>query len=263
MFLLSTNKEDTLSLVWDQRINEAWRLNFRRRLFAWEQEEFSRLLSILSCGPVVNVGHGDCMVWNAGAGESFSTTAMFRWSQQTRGSSFPHMNLVWNKVVPPKVQFFAWLAWKGKIKTSTFLQRIGVLDVQTSNSCCFCNVCPESIEHVFLHCPIVWRIWAGLFSWWGFSGVLPESICGLFEWWSGFKFRGALKKLWEAIPSTILYSIWKIRNDCRFNSIQPKWEEALDQLKMRLVLWVKDNSGLENYSIQDFIYNLNSIRALL
>lgn len=75
-------------------------------------------------------------------------------------------------MAPPKVQFFGSLAWRGRVKTAEFLHRIGVLDDQVSVLCAFCRNAVESVSHVLLHCPLVWRVWSELMNWWDMCWVV-------------------------------------------------------------------------------------------
>ena len=95
---------------------------------------------------------------------------------------------MWINYLPPKVQFFGWLAWKHKVKTSVFLQRIGVLDENASALCVFCKSEDESVDHVLISCQLVWKVWGGLLQWWGVLWVVPGSVVCLLQWWPGYNF---------------------------------------------------------------------------
>ncbi|XP_028057000.1 uncharacterized protein LOC114260993 [Camellia sinensis] len=135
-----------------------------------------------------------------------------RWAASSIGM-FSVSSLIWNNVLPPKMQFFGWLMWKHKIKTSVFLQKIGVLTGGVSTLCYFCKEEEESVRHVLLHCPFVWNVWSSLLKWWGLQWVIPDSVAGLLSWWESGKLKKRERKIWKIVP-VALWSIWKLRNDC-------------------------------------------------
>ncbi|CAL5409515.1 unnamed protein product [Camellia sinensis] len=61
-------------------------------------------------------------------------------------------------VIPLKIGDQMWLAWKNKVKTVVFLQRIGVLNGNASTLCGLSKNEEESSLHVLQHCPFVWRV---------------------------------------------------------------------------------------------------------
>ena len=66
-----------------------------------------------------------------------------------------------NPCVPTKICFFAWEVWWGKVLTSDQLKKRGF----SLASCCpFCGKAEEVMEHIFIHCPMLWRLWTVLFS---------------------------------------------------------------------------------------------------
>lgn len=95
--------------------------------------------------------------------------SIWKWVVACKGPTIIVTKSIWNNLAPPKVQFLSWLAWRGWIKSSEFLQRIGVLNSNVSALCVFYKFEVESLNHVLLHCPKIWRIWASIVSWWNLS----------------------------------------------------------------------------------------------
>lgn len=87
-----------------------------------------------------------------------------------------------------KLNFFAWLECKGRIKTSEFLQRIGVLNLDANTACVFCNSEAETLNHILLFCPFVWKVGSEMISWCWFHWVILASVEGIPPWRLGFKF---------------------------------------------------------------------------
>ncbi|KAL7237853.1 hypothetical protein ACSBR2_004038 [Camellia fascicularis] len=136
-------------------------------------------------------------------------------------------------------QYHLLLSWKRRIKTSNYLQRMGILENYTSLHCVFCNEEEETDNHVLLHCPFVWLVWSKIMRWWDVQWVIPKSVDELLLWWSGSKFKKLEKKIWRIIPFAVLWSVWKLRNDCIFNNAQPSLEELCELIKVRIAIWFK------------------------
>lgn len=66
--------------------------------------------------PPLNRNEVDKPVWLAAILGKFVVSVLYKHTDLAAGG-----NLVWVNYLPPKVQFFGWLAWKHKVKTSVFL----------------------------------------------------------------------------------------------------------------------------------------------
>ncbi|XP_028068482.1 uncharacterized protein LOC114271065 [Camellia sinensis] len=228
----------------------------RRPSHQWEVEEQSRIIDVLRAAPALRVGVKDKSRWLASqTGQSFVTT-LYRQCELDFGDCVSASRLVWMKYLPPKVQFFGWLAWKYKVKTSVFLKKIGVLDENASALCVFCKLEDESVEHVLISCPLVWKVWAGLLQWWGVLWVVPGSMECLLQWWARNNFSKAERRIWNAIPLLALWSIWNHRNDCLFNNVQPDIGELHEVIIIKLAIWLKATTKDYHYTINDFLYNI-------
>jgi hypothetical protein len=94
------------------------------------------------------------------------------------------------------------------------------------NRCCLCKLNRESVDHLFLHCEDGSALWNAIFSCFGLSWVMPNSVAGLFAcWWLGACFRSAI--VWKTVPLCLLWSLWRERNDRNFND----QERTLEELK--------------------------------
>lgn len=111
------------------------------------------------------------------------------WLQVARGPNLRIAKWLWQVAVPPKLQFFGWLAWRGRVKTKVFLHQIGVLFANASTLCVFCRTEEETINHVLLHCPLVWKAWAGILNWCDVCWVIPGLVEALLHWWAGARFK--------------------------------------------------------------------------
>ncbi|KAL7262113.1 hypothetical protein ACSBR1_000488 [Camellia fascicularis] len=176
-----------------------WSLLFRRRLYDWEEREVSRLKELLISGSNCCDNLEDKPVWLAAGSGMFSISSVYRSEAVSLGPSFFTSKLVWNNLAPPKVQFFCWLAWKNRVKSADFLQKIGVLQASSPALCAFCKSVAESNCHVLLYCQFSWRVWTAMLNWWEVQGALPGSVEAVLHWWEGAKLSKKEKLLWKVI----------------------------------------------------------------
>ncbi|XP_028105754.1 uncharacterized protein LOC114304806, partial [Camellia sinensis] len=181
---------------------------------------------LLGLAPAAKPGQSLVSVFYKHTNLAFGANAIFsRW--------------VWISYLPPKVQFFGWLAWRYKVKTLVFLQHLGILGRDSSTLCTFWKSQQESIDHVLIFCPMVWRVWSELLQWWGVVWVVPGSIQGLFQWWAGHSCRNEARRIWSAIPLVTLWSLWKHKNECIFQGTQPQLQDLHELIVTRLAFWFK------------------------
>ncbi|CAL5404505.1 unnamed protein product [Camellia sinensis] len=264
LFNLSTDKEGSLQQFMARKSSpNNWNFPIRRVLFSWELVEEANLLGLLSSALSLSIDRADHLIW-ASASTSpgvFSVSSLYSASNSILG---PHSNIckhIWNGVVPPKVSFFTWLAWKNKVKTAVFMHRIGILDASASLICPFCRSDPESAVHILLHCPFSWLIWSSIINEWGFSWCIQGSVDDLLQWWMTVKLKNFDRLIWRAIPLIALWSLWNLRNECVFAEAQPSLSGLSENIKIRAVLWLKASIKDLPYSVDDLTFNWRQIRG--
>ncbi|XP_028102574.1 uncharacterized protein LOC114301812 [Camellia sinensis] len=163
----------------------------------WELEELKRLRIILLNAPSIRDGMVDRLKWNAENSRVFTVAFAYKWSAASVEASTNLVGCIWKNLAPPKVQFFGWLAWKERIKTASYLQRLGVLTATSDINCIFCKDKVEDINH----------------------------------WWTGLKLKKKELPIWKAIPLAVFWSIWKQRNESIFKGLQVNFEGLCDSIK--------------------------------
>ncbi|XP_028114459.1 uncharacterized protein LOC114312434 [Camellia sinensis] len=264
LYSLSVGKDESVGLVYSRRTGAGeWNLNFRRSLFQWNVEELRRMSTMLLNAPVLREGRRDILSWSADTSGSFSIALAYRWSQLGLGAISKTAAFIWKNVSPHKVQFFGWLAWKWRVKSSSYLHKIGVLNAGSSVNCTFCNGEVESGLHMLLLCPFSWRIWSKIIEWWGIQWATLRSVSSLLNWWRGWKVSKQLKLIWNVVPLAVLWSIWKQRNDCLFNSAQADVKSLCDSVKVRIAFWTKSSCPAVVYSVNDIVHHLQQVIVCL
>ena len=90
--------------------------------------------------------------------------------------SFPWKS-IWKQKIPSRVAFFVWTAALRKCLTIDNLRKrkVCILDW-----CYMCKCNSESVNHLFLHCPVASELWDMVFGLFGVNWVMPLSVVGLF-----------------------------------------------------------------------------------
>ena len=76
-----------------------------------------------------------------------------------------------------------------------------------ANRCPLCRKDEENIEHLSLHCPMVWGIWSFMLTSVGVAWVPPWLIKDWFFSWNNLPVRKSERKAWRAAPFCMLWAI--------------------------------------------------------
>ncbi|KAL6330611.1 hypothetical protein AAG906_003219 [Vitis piasezkii] len=98
---------------------------------------------------------------------------------------------IWRSSVPPKVAFFTWKAFWGKVLALNQLQRRGNF---LANRCFLCLSKAKTVDHL-LHCAKTRVLWNFLFSLFGVSWILSCSVEETLLRWHGSFVGKARKRL--------------------------------------------------------------------
>ena len=104
----------------------------------------------------------DTLWWKSNPTGMFTVKSAAKWCESLNGPNLEILELIWHIPFPSKAQFFSWLAWKGRIKSSDHLHRLDILSATVSSDCVFCQTEIESLNHVLLLCLFAWKVWSNL-----------------------------------------------------------------------------------------------------
>ncbi|KAE8725734.1 hypothetical protein F3Y22_tig00008146pilonHSYRG00076 [Hibiscus syriacus] len=150
-----------------------WRIEIRRVLFEWELswDEF--------IGTLNRVAHGsaeaDSVIWIGASSGMYVPKSFCVAAYVGNSSSDDFWNLVWAKLAPLKVEAFVWRAALQRIPSLVDLARMGVVNLE-SVTCVLYSRDPETINHLFCHCSIVWRLWQKWALRWNIHFVCPGLV---------------------------------------------------------------------------------------
>ncbi|KAI8528943.1 hypothetical protein RHMOL_Rhmol12G0187200 [Rhododendron molle] len=234
---------------------------FRRNLFDWEKElqtELSHLLDV--SGVVARDEREDRLSWFGCNSNVFSVKSFYNLFRAHPSNPDKTFELIWRNAAPHRVQCFGWLVYLGRVKTSEYHLRLGIINNEEEALCKFCFAELETADHLLLHCKFVWDTWGNVLSWWGIQGPLPNALDDLYRWWDDWNFKAKKRIIWDCLLFAVLWTIWLTRNEAVFNQTSPNWCEMQETIKIRVALRVKTKTGdKEDYSMDDFIFKLGSI----
>ena len=64
-----------------------------------------------------------------------------------------------------------------------------------ANRCFLCGKDGENIQHLFIHCPMIWELWASLLAAMGIFWVLPLLVKDLIIGWNRIPVRKEERKI--------------------------------------------------------------------
>ena len=68
---------------------------------------------------------------------------------------------VWSRFIPPSRLALTWCVMLNRLPTEDRLCKSGL---QLASRCSICGVSSESVDHLFLHCPLAVALWEAVFS---------------------------------------------------------------------------------------------------
>ncbi|KAH0724746.1 hypothetical protein KY284_000611 [Solanum tuberosum] len=167
--------------------------------------------------------------------------------------------VLWNKGLPFKINFFLWRVWKRKIATDDNLKK---MRINIASKCWCCDRKEkETMTHLFLTAPIanmLWRYFA-LFTGINIKGMHLQQL--IISWWKQ-KATPKLQSIYRAIPTIIMWSLWKRRNALKHGNVI-SWEgmvemtiEVVRQMVKTEFPWIKKM----RWSWQEIVHRLNQYK---
>ena len=134
----------------------------------------------------------------------------------------------------------------GRIPTADALRRrnIQVRDA----SCQLCGEVEESVDHLFTGCIFATVLWQHISSWCKVQNLFAFSFKDLLEAHNYVGLSGRTKDIFYGIIIIGCWSIWKARNNTKFQLKKAKMEEVIGEVKALGFLWAKNRAKLSSLS---------------
>ncbi|GJY70994.1 RNA-directed DNA polymerase, eukaryota, reverse transcriptase zinc-binding domain protein [Tanacetum coccineum] len=149
--------------------------------------------------------------------------------------------MIWNKLVPKKVNIFVWRALRGRLPVCVELDRRGVdLD---SVLCPSCNNIMETCSHSLITCDLAMGVWDKIFSWWKAVCVNAFSLDEFFSLNGNVNVPTYFSRVWQAVIWSTGYFIWKERNACVFGNKISSTNKIVQDIQLRSYEWIVRRSN--------------------
>ncbi|KAK1261940.1 putative ribonuclease H protein [Acorus gramineus] len=218
--------------------NGYWEVLVRRNLNDSEMEDYLGLLELLQGVLVVPTGR-DRVVWKPAPTDGFCVMSCYEWLSRSRLGA-PQVarkhKEIWGCHVPLKVKTFMWLVYHERILTKAYLAK---WSTNINLACGLCGETEETVEHLFLLCPIAKEAWRWLCLATGMDG----NFASLEELWrSGRRLRvvgdrSVATKVSQSYIPAVLWSIWLTRNLVVFRGCYPYVENICEGAVRFIVEW--------------------------
>ncbi|KAL6346450.1 hypothetical protein AAG906_033246 [Vitis piasezkii] len=236
LYRVSSVRNLTVSNVLGNSFPLSWNFNFRRNLTDSEIDLLQRLMSSLH-SVLLSPSSSDSRAWSLSSSGSFSVKSFFNaLSKDSNPLMFLPAKFLWSSKVPSKVKALAWLVAHGKVNTNDKLQLRRPYKALCPQWCILCKGNGESIDHLFLHCPVTIGLWHRLFNLVGVIWVPPRSIEDI---------RG--KILWQIACLTLIWMVWQERNNRIFEDKGRTEEVVWDLIRFYSSLWASCLKLLEEF----------------
>jgi hypothetical protein len=219
-----------------------WSLNWRRRLFQWEEDSLANLLASLANILLSSVDDG--WRWNVEPDGIFSVKSSYDSLSYALGDLPPPSELeefawanIWKSPAPSKLIVFSWQLLHGRLPTKDNLISRRVFCPQEDSSCVWCTFPCESSLHLFLHCNMAHVIWYDIFRWLGVVIVMPNNVFTLFECLCGAAKNIKVRKGYMLVWHATLWIIWLARNNRIFKEVIKNSADLVEEIKVMTWRW--------------------------
>ncbi|GJW13637.1 RNA-directed DNA polymerase, eukaryota [Tanacetum coccineum] len=158
----------------------------------------------------------------------------------------------WVKLIPIKVNIFAWRARRDCLPTRVNLMHRGV-DLTTSN-CPICHEFEEDINHILLSCDFAKSVMRRVCRWWDLDLQGWSSFQEWQTWFLSLRLASKNKNCLEGVFYVAWWSIWSFRNRCVFEDSPPRRSTIFDDIVLHSFNWCH-NRCKSKFSWVDWLKN--------
>ena len=262
LFRLSTQKSAMVSAMgWFEGTLWKWSLAWKKELSQQEAELMANLIDLLSHHFPLPTQE-DSITWK-GKKEYSAKILQHLLNMEMEVEVDRMVCSVWMKLVPPKVEFFMWLALLGKLNTKEMLYKKGLLSANQT-SCTFCGSHLESLDHVLLHCPFSWRVWNSIADDLGQKLVSHSTFKQFYNACLSVQWRSkGLKKIWVSTLFAVSWRLWMVRNELIFQGKELNLAEVYHSIRWRVAEWTRAWKAKPPYKVDDLARNFSTIPAIM
>jgi hypothetical protein len=200
-------------------------ISFRRALVDNKLVQWFHLVAQIS--HVQLVQGSDHFKWSLTKSGLFTVHSMYQHLIDSR-TPFLHKR-IWKIRIPLKIKIFLWFLQRGVVLTKDNLAK---KNWKGSQQCICCNM-NESIQHLFIDCPLTQMIWRIIF----FATNLkpPRSIHHMFGSWLNNQDKKIKSLIWVGVAA-FCWALWRCRNDVIFKNLKTN---SVMQVIFRGAYWLR------------------------
>ena len=178
------------------------------------------------CSVVSLTEDEDKLVWLLSSSRQFSVKSFYLAMQSMERVPYKFW---WKIKIPLRIKTFIWLILKKSILTRDILIKRGG---NCAKNCLFCGQ-DESIDHLFLHCPLARYVWNVVNVATGMKCQFTNVQQCLIEWLGGFD-KKTKKKVTVGVAA-VFWGLWKTRNLACFEN---KWPNEPVEVIHKIGYWI-------------------------
>ncbi|KAF4355156.1 hypothetical protein G4B88_027028 [Cannabis sativa] len=148
---------------------------------------------------------------------------------------------LWGRFNIPKHRFILWLALQGRLRTREKSHRFVIIDCP---NCLLCNNGLEIINHLCFECSKTKQCVMEISHWLGWGGQATTELNRVSKWINRTKTCRFSRKVMVAGLASLVYHVWKTRNELIWQAKEPNWVNLTARIKenvkqMVVFVWPK------------------------
>ncbi|KAJ9564448.1 hypothetical protein OSB04_000414 [Centaurea solstitialis] len=158
----------------------------------------------------VNSSRSDFWNWDWHNKGTFSVKHLVKLLQHDPGGESGE-KIIWNPLIPLKVNIFLWRLFKEAISTRFNLSKRGVH--LNSLACIFCEDEVETTDHCLFSCTSSSNLWRKIWAWWGLNLPRLSSVSDFHNFVQQSGTSSSFGSVIVAVCAVALWQLWRRRND--------------------------------------------------
>ncbi|KAJ9558860.1 LOW QUALITY PROTEIN: hypothetical protein OSB04_013474 [Centaurea solstitialis] len=214
--------------------------------WSWNREPRGRALGELDIiesrlgGWNPSINKKDSWVWSFDSEKGFSVHKLREILAFRGEASGGEERTVWAPFVPKKVNVFIWRLRRGRIPTRVALDKMGI-DLN-SVLCPRCGESIEDIDHAFIKCREVNRLWSRVGKWWNKPTSGVDSVAQFLQEDDNLIQSLKDKAWWVGVKWTFLYLLWSNRNRLVFENNRKSLDDCFFEWQRLSFEWLSNKS---------------------
>ncbi|GKV30901.1 hypothetical protein SLEP1_g39668 [Rubroshorea leprosula] len=261
LFLVSTDEEKRICQMGNwKKGNWQWSLQWRRQLYEWEKDNVIELRGLLEKSQLVK-DQKNRWEWRydkEGVYPAKTTYDLLLGNNQNNRTGLSKR--IWSKIIPTKVNAFAWQALQDRIPTKLNLYVRGII---TDPNQVLCSLCGENMEdgnHLFIHCRVARLVWHKCLQWWRTSSIMLKTYYESFQQHLSYFKEPSVRAGWDMVWFSIIWFLWIERNVKIFKNYEDEVNIIFELVQLRSFNWIK--AKVKGYSFNLYEWMMEPVLCL-